>query len=203
MFNVLSLLTLAFAATSALAVPTSKLTSSACHGLGRGAFDNVAAFTLAAWNSTLPNANSTGVPLVFGSAGAISGASFHVISTLASFPFDDFPTIALKDGRLIPSSPRQVSTGAQNVASGDLLTFVSSNSVDPTQGPQIYCAVADTDPAGHGTGHPFLAVNGNTDEFALCQHGSQNSVVFKPKANTTSYDASSCYPIKVQLIYDY
>lgn len=62
---------------------------------------------------------------------------------------------------------------------------------------------ADTDPAGHGTGHPFLAVNGNTDGFALCQHGSQNSVVFKPKAGSTSYDASSCYPIKVQLIYDY
>lgn len=106
MFNVLSLLTLAFAATSALAVPTSKLTSSACDGLGRGAFDNVATFTLAAWNSTLPNANSTGVPLVFGSAGAISGASFHVISVRILLFLSTLCATHAYSPRLPPTSTR-------------------------------------------------------------------------------------------------
>jgi hypothetical protein len=37
-------------------------------------------FTLSAYNLTLPNANSTGAPLVLGQAGAISGAQLHVTS---------------------------------------------------------------------------------------------------------------------------
>ena len=46
------------------------------------------------------------------------------------------------------------------------------------------------------------SVNGDTDGFALCTHGTQNSVVFKPKAGN-GYDLSTCYEVKVQLIYDF
>lgn len=51
-----------------------------CSGLGAGAFDIAYNFTLAAYNVTLPNANSTGAPLVIGQAGAVDGESFKVLS---------------------------------------------------------------------------------------------------------------------------
>ena len=60
---------------------------------------------------------------------------------------------------------------------------------------------ADTDPAGHGTGHPFLAVNGDTDSFALCMAGSQNNIVYKPVNTSTVYDATTCQAVKVQIIF--
>ena len=80
MFNVFHLLALGLAATAVLALPAVKRTSPSCDGLGGGAFDRVNSFTFAAYNTSLPNANTTGVPLVLGQAGAISGASFHVLS---------------------------------------------------------------------------------------------------------------------------
>ena len=48
--------------------------------LGAGIFDIAYNFTLAAYNITLPNANSTGAPLVVGYGGAIVGAEFHLLS---------------------------------------------------------------------------------------------------------------------------
>lgn len=56
-----------------------------CDGLGGGAFDVAYNFTLAAYNATLPNANSIGVPLVVGQAGAIDGAEFKVLSVSRMF----------------------------------------------------------------------------------------------------------------------
>lgn len=55
-----------------------------CNGLGPAVFDVVNNFTLAAFNTSLPNANDTGVPLVLGQAGAIDGAEFKVFSVRAS-----------------------------------------------------------------------------------------------------------------------
>jgi len=52
-----------------------------CEGLqGLGSFNTAFNFTLAALNKTLPNANLTGAPLVLGSAGAVTGESFRVLS---------------------------------------------------------------------------------------------------------------------------
>lgn len=82
MFTVFLLLVAAAAA--ALALPTGQLdaraTSPWCSGLGPGAFDSAENFTLAAYNTTLPNANATGAPLVLGQAGAVDGAEFEVLS---------------------------------------------------------------------------------------------------------------------------
>ncbi|KAI0692696.1 hypothetical protein C8T65DRAFT_669343 [Cerioporus squamosus] len=199
----LNLLTLAFAATATVALPAAKRDlAPSCNLLGGGAFDTATNFTLAAWNTTLPNANNTGVPLVLGQAGAIPGAEFKVLSTFASYPFNQYPSMSLDKGRLIPHGTNVAPAQAGTVPDGSEPGFVTSNTVDPEQGPQIYCAVADIDPAGHGTGHPFLAVNGDTDSFALCKDGSQNNVVFKPTSGK-SYDVASCYAVKVQLIYDF
>ena len=53
-----------------------------CEGFGPASFGSASNFKLAAWNRTLPNANSTGVPLVYGSLASeeVNGATFGVIS---------------------------------------------------------------------------------------------------------------------------
>ena len=78
----LNLLTLALGAVSAVvAAPASKRAMApSCNGLGGGVFDTADNFTLAAYFTNGNNANDTGLPLVLGQAGAISGASFKVLS---------------------------------------------------------------------------------------------------------------------------
>lgn len=44
------------------------------------ATNSLADFTLAAWNTSMPNANSTGAPLVLGYDSAVEGAEFYVLS---------------------------------------------------------------------------------------------------------------------------
>ena len=48
------------------------------------ATNSLADFTLAAWNTTMPNANSTGAPLVLGYDSAVEGAEFYVLSVSLS-----------------------------------------------------------------------------------------------------------------------
>ena len=162
MFNVFNLLAVGLAATAVLALPAVKRTSPSCDGLGGGAFDRVNSFTFAAYNTSLPNANTTGVPLVLGQAGAISGLELKVLSvrvqqkaftwrcadtaawmaqTFASFAFNQYPTIALEEGRLIPKGMGVTPAKGASVLDGSEVAFTASNSVDPTTGAQIYCGV--------------------------------------------------------------
>lgn len=80
----LSLLAFGISVVSTMAFPAVKLPRAApgpwCDGLGPGAFDEAFNVTLAAWNTTGTNTNTTGAPLVLGSGGAISGASFRHLS---------------------------------------------------------------------------------------------------------------------------
>ncbi|KAI0631551.1 hypothetical protein C8Q77DRAFT_1159326 [Trametes polyzona] len=157
--------------------------------------------TFAAWNSTGTNTNSTGAPLVLATGGVIAGTELRRFATWASFPFNDYPTVSLVNGTIFLNGDEN-STPAQAtiVQEGDGLSFITNNSVKPENGAQIYCAVADTDPAGHGTGHPFLAVNGDTDSFSLCKVGFENVVLWKPIPDHGE-DFDSCYPVKVQVIF--
>ncbi|KAI8995225.1 hypothetical protein BD414DRAFT_513051 [Trametes punicea] len=172
-----------------------------CDGLGGGAFDEATGFTLAAWNTTGTNTNSTGAPLIVASAGSIDGADFWQVATWASYPYGvQYPSISLVNGTLVIEGPNATPAQASAVGEGDSLAFVSRDTANPSQGAQIYCAVADIDPAGSGTGHPFLAVNGDTDSFSLCQSTFENVVYYKPLADH-GYDYDSCYPVRVQLIF--
>ncbi|KAJ3490101.1 hypothetical protein NLI96_g1685 [Meripilus lineatus] len=112
-----------------------------CDGLGPGAFDIAYNFTLAAYNTTFPNANSTGSPLVLGQAGAIPGASFKVLSTYASYPYNEYPNLSLLSGALIPNA-RGVIAGGVNVTVGQTLGFIATNLNPPTPAP-IYCGVGN------------------------------------------------------------
>ncbi|EJF56934.1 hypothetical protein DICSQDRAFT_112382 [Dichomitus squalens LYAD-421 SS1] len=194
------LLTAVLAAVAS-ALPAAKRAPGAwCNGLGGGAFDSLSNFTLAAYNATGINTNTTGAPLVLGSAGAISGAELKDLATFASFPFNQYPSIALSEGRLLPTGPGTTPTAQNGVTAGSEVVFLASNSAQPSQGAQIWCAVADIDPAGHGTGHPFLAVNSDTDSFSLCPINSRVSVVYNATTGR-GYDLDACYPVKLQLIF--
>lgn len=81
MFAFLAALALPLVSAAPLTTLTSRATVPWCDGLGSTATDTPASnFTLAALYTTLPNANTTGVPLVLGQDGAITGASFEVLS---------------------------------------------------------------------------------------------------------------------------
>ncbi|GJE94057.1 hypothetical protein PsYK624_102250 [Phanerochaete sordida] len=173
-----------------------------CAGLGPGAFDIASNFTLAAWNATGSNANDTGVPLVLGQAGAVDGAEFKILSTWASFPYDDFPELSLEHGALSGTGPMGNVAAAGNVTAGIPPGFIVPGSSIETPF-QIYCGVADTDPA-HG-GLPQLAVFGDTDSFSLCpaSHAplAQTNVVYKPSAdNYGEYLFDECYPVKLHIV---
>lgn len=83
MYSIFALLPVAFLGV-VTALPALQVrdppTGSWCNGLGGGAFDVINSFTLAAYNKTLPNANSTGAPLVLSQAGTVTGAQFRVLS---------------------------------------------------------------------------------------------------------------------------
>jgi len=212
MLGLLSLLPLA-CATAVAASPVSRSLLHArqhqpgpwCDGLGAGIFDIAPNITLAAFNTTLPNANDTGAPLVMGQAGAVDGAEFKILSTWASFPFNDFPTMSLNNGTLLPNSPDgpiSVSDSNVTVAAEPLWVLTTFDLPTPAQ---IYCGVADTDPAGGGTGFPLLAVHGDTDHFSLCSAGdfplAQTNVVWRASAiNDGSYNFTSCYPVHIQIV---
>lgn len=204
MFTVFLLLVAAAAA--ALALPTGQLdaraTSPWCSGLGPGAFDSAENFTLAAYNTTLPNANATGAPLVLGQAGAVDGAEFEVLSTWATYSYNDWPTLSLSAGALIPNSQYGARTTDANVTSGSPIVFVTS--VDAPAPVQIYCAVADIDPTGGGE-YPLLSLNGDTDGFALCLNEigayEQNNIIWQPTPNNGGeYVYDTCYPVNIQIL---
>lgn len=87
MFTPTQLLTLLLSSvTFVSAAPVEKRLTTApwCQNLGGGAFDQVTNFTLAAYYTGRSNANSTGIPLVLGQAGAIDGAEFKILSVSSS-----------------------------------------------------------------------------------------------------------------------
>ena len=129
--------------------------------LGGGIFDIGYNFTLAAVNTTLPNANSTGVPIAVGFGGATEGAEFHVLSvsvicaihdacddtdeylqTYATYPYDDFPSLSLLHGALHPNSPNDIVIASTPVFDGDQIGFIQEN--DAPAPAQIYCGVVCT-----------------------------------------------------------
>lgn len=73
----------------------------ACEGTPAGSRAFVNDFRMTALNTTLPNANTTGVPLVIGSVSATTGAESYSLSVnVASYPYNQRPNLELFEGRL-------------------------------------------------------------------------------------------------------
>ncbi|KAJ8497070.1 hypothetical protein ONZ51_g728 [Trametes cubensis] len=183
----LTALAVALSTVSTMATPTKRASPGPwCDGLGSGAFDTSSSFTLAAYNTTGPNANSTGAPPRDGQRRR----------TAASWPDAlVYPTASLANGTLILSGTGDaLPAQAVAVQEGDSLVFSASDSANPSAGAQDYCAVQPE------SGLPLLAVYGDTDSFSLCQLAWEN-VVFYKAAPDQGYDFDSCYPVKLQIVF--
>ncbi|KAJ3575403.1 hypothetical protein NP233_g1125 [Leucocoprinus birnbaumii] len=156
-------------------------------------------FTLAAYNTTLPNHDKNGAPLVLGQNGATSGVTPHVTSTRASFPYDDYPTLGLINGSLRAySSDGSWNTNATQVRSGSTLGWVTTTRF-ATPAPEIYSAV--TVPLAK---YPLLAAFGHHDLWSLCPFPGrlgQTNVVYDVAAATNGgFDPQRCYAVILFII---
>ncbi|KZT24166.1 hypothetical protein NEOLEDRAFT_1148798 [Neolentinus lepideus HHB14362 ss-1] len=166
-----------------------------CDSLGTNASDTAARpFTLAALNTTLPNANSTGAPLVLGQNGEIEGAEFEVLSTWASFPDNDWPTLSLDTGGLYGNSQTQYQAVSSGATNGTTVNFMTTSRTSYAN--QVFCIVPSP------LGLPLLALDGHVDEFSLCSNGkeSQNNVIYNATHKSYEYNYSTCYPVVLQVV---
>jgi len=197
-------ITAAALATTVVASPTNIARQSpgpSCDGLGSGAFDTASHFSITALNTTLPNANLTGVPIVYGTADEEPvGVEFKLLSTWFSTGSNDFHTSSLISGALLPDNAGPAGDVTDSVVGPDTipLWFISSLGVGEPN--DVYCAVPN--PA---TGFPKLAVNGDTESFFLCSQGdfpsAQNVISWKPTNVTGSgIDFTTCYNVHLQLV---
>ncbi|KAI0654331.1 hypothetical protein C8Q70DRAFT_926020 [Cubamyces menziesii] len=174
-----------------------------CDGLGSGVFDTSSSFTLAAYNTTGPNTDSTGAPLVLGTAGAFQQTQIWHFISWGSYPIT-YPTVSLENGTLILQSDGATPAQATTVDAGNSLEFAARASANPLAGAQIYCAVVSLitlPPSALGdAGLPLLAVNNDADSFSLCQTTFENAVYYKA-APDRGYDFDSCYPVKLQILF--
>ncbi|KAF8962082.1 hypothetical protein BDZ97DRAFT_2026110 [Flammula alnicola] len=180
------------------------VSSAAALGIGPITLGNLPLnFTLAAVNTTHPNTNRTGAPLVLGQNGASSGISFYVTSTYASFPYDDYPSLGLvnntlraytKDGRWI--------TNATEVRSGQTLGWVTTT-IYEQPAPEIYSAIRL--PAHE---YPLLAAHGFFNLWSLCPflgNYPQTNVMFNvsadlPPSPYLGFDPSRCYGVLINIL---
>ncbi|KZT67575.1 hypothetical protein DAEQUDRAFT_767127 [Daedalea quercina L-15889] len=193
-----------------VALPHGLVSSSAswCQGLGGGAFDTASNFTVAAYDISGSNANSTGAPLVLTETSTQGSDVYMAFATYATQPDNTFASFSLSQGILVPNPGN---TGANitdlSVSSGDSPSFMASTDGDDSNIPsaaQVYCAVANTDPDG-GDQCPILAVNNDTGMFSVCTSTSgdssgQDIIVFEAAENSSDYDYNSCTPVHLHLL---
>ncbi|TFK36216.1 hypothetical protein BDQ12DRAFT_253709 [Crucibulum laeve] len=160
-------------------------------------------FTLAAVNTTLPNTNDTGVPLVLGQNGATSGIIFHVTSTISSYPYNDYPALALVDGSLRAyGSYGDWITNATAVKSGGTMGWVTTTRYAQSASQDYSVITLAT------SSLPALAAHGLSDQWSLCPFSGfrgQTNVVFNVSANIPAppylgYDPASCYGVTINII---
>ncbi|KAF9477214.1 hypothetical protein BDN70DRAFT_811045 [Pholiota conissans] len=162
-------------------------------------------FTLGAVNTSLPNANFTGVPLVLGQAGAIAGESFYVTSTYASYPYNDYPSLGLINNtlRAYTKSGAWI-TNTTDVQSGAALSWGTSTLYTQPD-PPIFSAIRI--PTYEC---PLLAVHGFADLWSLCPFAGtrpQTNVIFNMSADNTSppppylgFDPADCYGVVITIL---
>ncbi|KAH9921909.1 uncharacterized protein B0H18DRAFT_1019793 [Fomitopsis serialis] len=188
MFAFGAIATLFTASVSAIPALNTRQTGASCAGFGSGSTDTPTYnFTLTAHNTTLPNTNSTGAPLVlgWGPPGTSSEASYWAISTYAEWHSNQWPYFSLE-------------AYDYDIASGAEVGFIVLPTDPGRDVPKIYCAALRDD-------YVMLAVNNDADSFSLCQAvpdpRPNNVLVYQANAdNSQTYDYSTCYGVDVYLI---
>ncbi|KAI4525905.1 hypothetical protein K525DRAFT_289406 [Schizophyllum commune Loenen D] len=124
-------------------------------------------FTLAALNTTLPNTNDTGVPLVLGLEFVFDYSAIYWTSTYASAHNNTFPSLGLVEGALhaYGGSDDSWDTNAVRCDSGDSIGWFSSENGPP--GADVFSVLA----AAEGHKFPTLAAHGEDSLWSLCPTG--------------------------------
>jgi len=159
-------------------------------------------FTLAAFNITLPNSNQTGAPLVLGEAGAVDGAEFEIVSTYASYPYNDFPSLFLLDATVGAwSQEGTTDTNATGTRQGGSINFYSSGLPGAPRQPAYSVLECPGNP------FPIFATYGRPDIWSLCpgnQAPYQSQLIFNVSAAVGSpyilFDPSDCYEVAVNVV---
>ncbi|EMD35785.1 hypothetical protein CERSUDRAFT_115738 [Gelatoporia subvermispora B] len=197
----LSLLAAVVALPAVIASPTIRLRQNGPPGCGNGApgdFDSAASITLTALNTTLPNSNDNGAPLVASEIEIFGAESSWVLTTQASaslrLTVSDF---TLQTGALLPVSSNGQEFADSAVEPGDGIGFQRFPGNAPSGSlSEIYCGIVNTGLAGGNSSQPLLSIQGNSSNFALCESDGLNVVVFQPE------DSDGCYPVEI-LIFEH
>ncbi|TFK46197.1 hypothetical protein OE88DRAFT_1042751 [Heliocybe sulcata] len=144
-------------------------------------------FTLAAINTTLPNANITGAPLTL--AESAHGAQDFYLVTVATYPVTTSPntSLAITNGSITAQS-----TALTSATPGSFLQFTANAPVDPVPG---FCGILVP-----GNGYPLLAINGRTDLFSICSDGQFDAVVYNATEGSAAYDVGTCYGVTLNMV---
>ncbi|KZT21850.1 hypothetical protein NEOLEDRAFT_1138856 [Neolentinus lepideus HHB14362 ss-1] len=206
MFKFVLAVFLATQAVMSLPSPLARRSTGAwCDGLGGSAYDLAYNFSLSVVNSTLPNANSTGAPLVLNPQGQdSSGVATYNLATYNSQPdtIGIWPNFTLEHGTLLANylADLSISPSGDETEVGGPVTLTS----DANNSAKIYCGVADTDPEQGAP--PLLALYTNLNEFSICHQregGEADLLIYNATSSNSLYDYVSCYPVLVHLLYNY
>ncbi|TFK46174.1 hypothetical protein OE88DRAFT_1739643 [Heliocybe sulcata] len=173
--------------------------ASSCAGLDSGGLNTLSNFTITAYNTTLPNANSTGAPLILGDDLSYHGYTQYVLATY-SYPYPALNQVSfsLDAGGLVANLDADSTTAVLSLSSDHEFDFIVSTEGSVMPAP-IFCAVQTDNMCG---GYPVLAANGRTNLFLICERTGENSfaeVVYNGTTGSTAYDVDSCYAVDLCL----
>ncbi|KAI5885546.1 uncharacterized protein SCHCODRAFT_01193880 [Schizophyllum commune H4-8] len=158
-------------------------------------------FTLAALNTTLPNANDTGVPLVLGDEYFLPGSALYITSTYASWPYkENNNSLGLVSGAMRGYDPEGAWTvNASLVVSGYAMTWLGSYMGSPET--DQFTAIH----AARGHKYASLAAHGQDALWSLCPTGNKDgkNEVFYNISSATSHSSvvvKDCYKVTLQII---
>ncbi|KAJ2927847.1 hypothetical protein H1R20_g9259, partial [Candolleomyces eurysporus] len=164
-------------------------------------------FNLAALNTTLPNANTTGAPLVLGATG---GVTVYTTSTWNSFPYGSLNTFGLVNNALRAYLPDGTwAINGTSVTQGGTLTWIASRMYPaPQEQNAVYSVVTPPESSGSAP-LPTLAAYDRADLWSLCPDKNGNYPQTRLVYNVASienppswlpFDPASCYGVVVNVV---
>ncbi|KAI5885547.1 uncharacterized protein SCHCODRAFT_02593280 [Schizophyllum commune H4-8] len=154
-------------------------------------------FTLAALNTTLPNVNDTGVPLVVGYDYYVHGSSGFSTSTWASAHDNVFPSLGLVHGALRAyGRDGSWDANASTIISGESMGWISGSIYGPLEHDQ-YTAVHTM----HHSKYATLVTQGQDALWSLCPTGDywKKNVVYY-NISSPDKDSKDCYEVALQIV---
>ncbi|TFK46198.1 hypothetical protein OE88DRAFT_1668067 [Heliocybe sulcata] len=147
-------------------------------------------------NTTLPNANTTGAPLMLGEYISVYGFQEFYLATVATYPYvttSANPSLAMSGGNITANAVQ--STALTSATSGSFLQFTANfnGPVDPVSG---FCGILEKP----GDPYPLLAINGRTDVFSICSDGQFDAVVYNATEGSAAYDVGTCYAVTLNMV---